>query len=377
MRNLFILILLGMFVCAFSIKQTHVFWYKATTNGYNLQANTGGKGPALPAGCVVHQARLATGGIDQYNSVQMDYAVILGNGASGDLGCSGWFWSQALCSLSGTVDSAKFRAEYRDGWNGEALCQAGPIRISRGVVDYQGNIDFYYGTVDSIPTNTTWRDDANTLNSAMGYDMTHPTLQANDTLLFTALAGRPASGSASVLDGRFLEINVTSQVRWILQNTEVAGNPLGLSGQYAVVLLVNLMDGTTGKLSTYASEAGQRLTGSDAPWTADGNTAHLVVWGDLSPISTEKAPLKAPLTGVALAQNSPNPFMPNTTISYSTDGHKGQLAIYDATGKLIYSVSVSGQGSLEWSAGERAGGIYLCRLMAGNKTVSRKMILMR
>jgi hypothetical protein len=356
-----------------TLAATHVFWYKATTNGYDLQANAGGKGPNLPAGVVVHQGKIATGSVAQHTNSNGD-AFVVGSGTDDTQGRCGWFWSQDLCGLTGTITSAKIRAEYRDGWSGNAFCNAGPIAINRGVVDFADNLVFW-GDASSVPGDATWRDDANMVGSFMFYSAVGEAKKADDVLNITAPAGRVDDISGSVLDGQFMEIDCTPQVQWILANTAVAGNPSGLSGQYAIVFLVAPNQGDTGKINTYSFENCVPGLGSDAPWTTDGNTAHLVLEGDV--VSVEKASVKVPLSGISLAQNSPNPFMPKTVIAYNTDSKNGDIKIYDANGKLVHTAAVSGKGSIEWNASSMVSGIYMYRLTVGSKVISKKMILMK
>jgi hypothetical protein len=86
---------------------------------------------------------------------------------------------------------------------------------------------------------------------------------------------------------------------------------------------------------------------------------------------------KVALSGVTLSQNMPNPFMPKTTIGYNTDSKNGSLKIFDAAGRMVYSQSVTGKGSVEWNAGKNVSGIYVYRLTVGSKVISKKMMLMK
>jgi len=376
-KILVVLAVLGLCVLGYSASATHVFWYKATANAYNLQDNAGGKGPGLPSGVVVHEGKMATGGLNQSSGSNADQLVI-GSGLDDTQGRCGWFWSKDLCDMAGTATSAKFRAEFRDGWCGNALCNSGPVAIHRGVVDFQGNLDFW-GSADAVDDAANWKDDANLIGSFMGFNIMDPEIKASDTLNYTAPAAKPSEIDASVLDGQFLEVDCTPQVNWILQNTAAAGNPSGLSGEYAVVFLVTPGMGSTGKVNSYTQEncPGGVTTGcvSDAPWTTDGNTGHLVLVGDLT--SVEKSSAKVALNTVSLSQNTPNPFMPHTSIAYNTNGRNGSLKIFDATGRQVYTQSVNGKSSIEWNAGNNVSGIYMYRLTVGSQVISKKMILMK
>ena len=90
---------------------------------------------------------------------------------------------------------------------------------------------------------------------------------------------------------------------------------------------------------------------------------------------------------VALAQNSPNPFTPATKIAYSVGRDTYvELTVYDITGRLVRTLAsgevAAGEHKVSWdgrdSEGHRvAPGVYLYRLETPERTVSRKMALMR
>ncbi len=105
----------------------------------------------------------------------------------------------------------------------------------------------------------------------------------------------------------------------------------------------------------------------------------------------------APGTGVslprtfALGQNYPNPFNPSTTIRFDIPGSAGEkvvirLDIYNIRGQhirtLIDRESEPGTYTVHWdgrnSRGERVGsGIYLYRVVAGEFTAIRKMVMVK
>ena len=89
----------------------------------------------------------------------------------------------------------------------------------------------------------------------------------------------------------------------------------------------------------------------------------------------------------ALFQNAPNPFNPQTTISFNLERQSQvQVAVYDLTGRLLRvltdEVHAAGEHSLIWdgrdSAGEQvASGTYFYRLVSENDTFSRKMTMLK
>ena len=94
--------------------------------------------------------------------------------------------------------------------------------------------------------------------------------------------------------------------------------------------------------------------------------------------------------GFALAQNTPNPFNPSTTISYRIPEDEGtlrvKLTVYDLRGRTVASLVDREQGggvySVNWDGLDRQGrraasGVYFYRLQAGSHNTVRKMVLIK
>jgi len=91
----------------------------------------------------------------------------------------------------------------------------------------------------------------------------------------------------------------------------------------------------------------------------------------------------------SLGQNSPNPFNPSTTISYSVpEGQTVQaiLKVYDLRGRLVRTLVEEmlepGSYSVFWDGRDGSGqqissGVYLYRMRAGEFTQTRKMVLLK
>jgi hypothetical protein len=94
-----------------------------------------------------------------------------------------------------------------------------------------------------------------------------------------------------------------------------------------------------------------------------------------------------PWIETALYQNVPNPFHPTTTISfYLPENERITLIVYDVTGRVIrrlFDGAVRfGRTEVTWDgvndAGERVGsGVYLYRLTAGKKSITKKLTLLK
>ena len=110
-----------------------------------------------------------------------------------------------------------------------------------------------------------------------------------------------------------------------------------------------------------------------------GNQVLLATNPAATPVD-DPAPLPA---RVALAQNHPNPFNPSTLVEYALPeaGHV-ELAVFDARGRRVATLvdgwRPAGTLSERWEAGERVpSGVYLCRLVAGGRVETRKMLLLK
>jgi hypothetical protein len=84
----------------------------------------------------------------------------------------------------------------------------------------------------------------------------------------------------------------------------------------------------------------------------------------------------------SLSQNYPNPFNPMTTIEFSLPTASDyRLTIYNIEGRLVDEfqgrADAPGEFQVDWNAGDRASGVYLYRLDAGQFSQTRKMLLLK
>jgi len=83
-----------------------------------------------------------------------------------------------------------------------------------------------------------------------------------------------------------------------------------------------------------------------------------------------------------LAQNVPNPFNPQTVISYTLPKSENvSLTVYDILGRkiqvLVNSLQPAGQYSVQWNASNFPSGVYFYRLQTESFDLVRKMMLMK
>lgn len=84
----------------------------------------------------------------------------------------------------------------------------------------------------------------------------------------------------------------------------------------------------------------------------------------------------------SVAQNSPNPFNPSTTISFSlSDGGFVSVDVFNTAGQkvdtLVESVLQAGAHSLVWDASDFSAGIYFCTVKSGSHSKTLKMTLLK
>jgi hypothetical protein len=83
-----------------------------------------------------------------------------------------------------------------------------------------------------------------------------------------------------------------------------------------------------------------------------------------------------------LSQNYPNPFNPTTTISYSLpEPSYVVLEIYNILGQktktLVSEHQEAGNHTVVWQANDISSGMYFYRIVAGDHTESKKMLLLK
>lgn len=84
----------------------------------------------------------------------------------------------------------------------------------------------------------------------------------------------------------------------------------------------------------------------------------------------------------SLSPNYPNPFNAQTTIAFDLEKESLiKLAVYDITGSLVEMLADgryrSGRHAVTWDALAVSSGVYFARLTAGEKSVSRRMVLLK
>ncbi|MBL8025277.1 MAG: hypothetical protein JNL74_02640, partial [Fibrobacteres bacterium] len=303
-----LLILLTFITLTYSENTKHVFWYKCIQNNYRISDSANGFGPNIQGDVIKHEGKAFT--VTTKLGIQ-EPLFTLGNGLDNAQARSSVFWYKDLCELKfspgSTLKSAKFRGEYRDNWMGNAFCNTGPLRPRVGVVNIKGHLDALWATPSTHPDNAVWSDPLNPLSGSMGYDKSGDNFKAQEIKNILAPYGTDPKGSKP-LEGKFFEMDITKQVQFILNN----------DGQLGIAAVVNMGDGSTGKINLYAFEDCPKYSipaATSDPWTQDGNTTHLLLEienGTLIPKdqnASEKVSIVSNKLSLAV---QPNPFNAST-----------------------------------------------------------------
>ncbi|HUU30027.1 MAG TPA: PQQ-binding-like beta-propeller repeat protein [archaeon] len=187
-----------------------------------------------------------------------------------------------------------------------------------------------------------------------------------------------------------------SQVFWVILGEQPNGNIgtsfIGVKAQFiGTVIAPNSKLWTKENSKIQGALYGKELivgVKSELAFARTGSAASpTLLAGAASPASAAEA---AGLPKVfSLSQNSPNPFNPSTTISYSVpEGHTMfvTLKVYDLRGRLVQTLvnelREASNYSVFWDGTDLSGrkvasGVYFYRLQAGEFTRTRKMVLLK
>lgn len=158
----------------------------------------------------------------------------------------------------------------------------------------------------------------------------------------------------------------------------VSVNSLGLFTQTS-----ERMNGFNFATSYYAPEAGIRYESGDSCFMLVSQSGPLALWsaygcsGAISGVGNISEPVK-----YSLSQNYPNPFNPFTKIYYSIASRGNvRLGVYDVLGRevalLVNEVKNAGNYVFELNGAKLTSGIYFYRIVSGNYSETKKMVLIK
>jgi len=98
--------------------------------------------------------------------------------------------------------------------------------------------------------------------------------------------------------------------------------------------------------------------------------------------STNVGIKKVTFSGFELEQNYPNPFNHSTTISFSVPEKefvsvKVFNSAWEEVANLVNQIKSAGKYSVNFDAGSLPGGLYVCKIVAGNFTDMKRMVLIK
>jgi hypothetical protein len=145
------------------------------------------------------------------------------------------------------------------------------------------------------------------------------------------------------------------------------------------VEMLYAFDGVQTRILVWPGEGNLTSTFSGDFLAVDGNvvsTEFASYEGYPVTVSTKLMP-----KSFSLAQNYPNPFNPTTRISFSLkETSDYTLTIYNVSGQVVKTFAGTREaGTYEetWEAGSNASGVYFYKLVAGNFSQTKKMVLLK
>ncbi|MBL7111665.1 MAG: T9SS type A sorting domain-containing protein [Bacteroidales bacterium] len=148
-----------------------------------------------------------------------------------------------------------------------------------------------------------------------------------------------------------------------------------MNGEFPIGYLVTV---NTGDMLMFINDS--TVNGEDVDWELAGLDTSMNHWVTVTG-GASVDDNKITLNTFELSQNYPNPFNPSTVITYTIDERvKVDLSVYDITGrlisKLVDSVMDSGVYETLFTADGLPSGMYFYQLKAGDRTETKKMILL-
>ena len=299
-------------------------------------------------------------------------------------------------SLRGSGGSADENGKFGFGYTGAftSAVNGKTIMIAEGFGSFGWHVN--YSTFRGYENNTSWprfhHDSRNTGNVATSLAI--PVVDI-DMELSTFSCDIDGNGKADLADFFYL-------LRKIIANQADPSWDIDNSGRInisdAIELLIRIFSNRCNPGSSLLASA-DFDTGALQSLSAEHRQILLdaLVGAELS--AEEQELVQAALSGIgapaslprafSLAQNSPNPFNPSTTISYTVPEGKPvpvSLRIFDLRGNLIQTLvnatRAAGTYKVFWDGTDESGrqvasGIYFYRLRAEEFTQTRKMVLLK
>ncbi len=199
-----------------------------------------------------------------------------------------------------------------------------------------------------------------------------------DPYLQYSVTTTPA-GALRCIDWQLLPLDGFQQ----LEIQAIPSPPLhGLYAYNPVLLKFAYVSRGTGQEMSFLFNYATALASIDLVYNVNGQSGVLPL-----PSNTAVEDEIAPAAVFGLQQNYPNPFNPSTRITFSLPAEQlARLDIFNSRGQLVRALAAGifprGQNQVLWDSLDDKGkslgsGIYLCKLVSGNDSQTRRMILLK
>jgi hypothetical protein len=246
----------------------------------------------------------------------------------------------------------------------------------------------------TLPSNRNVLAD-HTVQGLNGYDI-HTTIDMNAIQPVAAVSFRVT------FDRNLVRVNNVTPVGMASGMTLVGFDPFKANGNGYFDVVLQDLTGTHSFPGGFGSILDVSLT-----FVADGTllfgisnlqasdpaarTLTFVVWNDVTPVDRENPAGAGLPRAFSLAQNSPNPFNPSTTIVYQVGGDGASasrviIRVFNLRGQriatLVDGVKPAGRYAIEWDGSGEGGvrlpsGAYFYRMQSGDFIQTRKMVLLK
>jgi photosystem II stability/assembly factor-like uncharacterized protein len=218
----------------------------------------------------------------------------------------------------------------------------------------------------------------NSVNGILGYNFDD--YVATGSLLYTTDGGNTfqSYGSSNFNFGLSSFYFTSASTGWVATgNTEIKFTQ-NSGNSWEVLQDNNSLSNSIYKFSPIDDTLAWAISGNEILYTEDG-------WHTFSikgTISDVDQNLNDGLRNFSLSQNFPNPFNPSTSIEYAIGSMQFvTLKVYDVLGNevvtLVNEEKPAGEYKVEFNATGLPSGIYFYKLVAGEYTQTRKMILLK
>jgi hypothetical protein len=208
---------------------------------------------------------------------------------------------------------------------------------------------------------------------------------------FVVQIGAALADSTEILETQLIRAGGTpASVTVTSSDTAVGTIETSLTSGDTATVIIGIGQGQTagtvlsGGMAVHAVGSGATIVEATVPGFLTTVAGSPTVYVKGGPTSVQN---DAPRPGFALEQNTPNPFNPTTTISFSIPQRLDvDLTVFDVSGRrvitLVHRTMPAGRSSIEWNGRDTNGraissGVYFYRLQAGSIVQTKKMVLLK